>query len=215
MIFDDDGYYMASIWRNSWHLKDARCGWRRPRRSIAQWTQYTLEQSAIEARLAGAGVKMLTRHTLAGIPKDEAILYDNLGRCDRRIACAGVISVTARLPVDDLWQALEARGDVQEAGIALAQADRRLLRAGAHRSGGLSGASLRARTGQPHRSRRRAVQARAPRHHGPGRWLDQDDFGSNRSKVINLIDSRKLSVRPRMKPWTPHNPGQETGLRSR
>ena len=117
VIFDDDGYYMASVLAELMAAEGREVWLATPSTLIAQWTQHTLEQAAIEARLVEASVKMLTRHTLAGIPKDEAVLYDNLGRCDRRIACAGVISVTARLPVDDLWQALEARGDAQEAGI--------------------------------------------------------------------------------------------------
>ncbi len=117
VIFDDDGYYMASIMAELMASEGREVWLATPSSLVAQWTQYTLEQPAIEARLAGAGVKMLTRHTLAGIPKDEAVLYDNLGRCDRRIACAGVISVTARLPVDDLWQALKARGDIGKVGI--------------------------------------------------------------------------------------------------
>ena len=111
LIFDDDGYYMASV------LADLLVGEARtvilatPSASIAEWSGYTLEQGAIEDRLATNRVKMLTRHTLKRIGSDHAELYDDLNRRDRQIDCAGVVVVTARLPNDSLWNELQERDD--------------------------------------------------------------------------------------------------------
>ena len=60
---------------------------------------------------------MLVRHTLVGVGRAEAVFRDGLGRCERTIACAGVISVTARLPDEGLWLALNGNADCKEAGI--------------------------------------------------------------------------------------------------
>ena len=49
-----------------------------PAPNVAQWTEYTLEQAPIEARLASNGVTMLTRHTLTGIGQTHADLRDDL-----------------------------------------------------------------------------------------------------------------------------------------
>ncbi len=117
VIFDDDGYYMGNVLAELMAAEGREVWLASPEPLIAQWTQYTLEQPAIEARLAGAGVNMLTRHTLVSFGKGEAALHDGLARKERRIACAGVISVTARLPVDDLWQALADDPAVEKAGI--------------------------------------------------------------------------------------------------
>ncbi len=117
VIFDDDGYYMASVLAELMAAEGREVWLATPEALIAQWTQYTLEQTAIEARLAEAGINMLTRHTLAGTGKGEAVLHDGLARKERRVPCAGVVSVTARLPVDELWQALAADPAVEKAGI--------------------------------------------------------------------------------------------------
>ena len=117
VIFDDDGYYMASVMAELMASEGHEVWLATPSPLIAQWTQYTLEQPAIEARLAQAGAQMLTRYTLVSIGKGEAVLRDDLARTDRRIACASVIGVTARLPEDDLWRALDGRGELEQAGI--------------------------------------------------------------------------------------------------
>ena len=65
MIFDDDGYYMASVLAELMAAEGREVWLATPATLIAQWTEYTLEQDVIEARLAEAGVRMLVRHTLA------------------------------------------------------------------------------------------------------------------------------------------------------
>ena len=117
VIFDDDGYYMASVLAELMAAEGCEVWLATPATLVAQWTQYTLEQEAIEARLAGAGIRMLVRHTLLSVGNGEAVLHDSLGRSERRIACAGAISVTARLPEEELWRALKDHPDVAGAGI--------------------------------------------------------------------------------------------------
>jgi dimethylamine/trimethylamine dehydrogenase len=118
LIFDDDGYYMASV------LAELLCDEGRdvvlatPSPLVAQWTQYTLEQEPIEARMAERGITLLTRHTLTGVGGGEAELRDELNRRTVRLDCAGVVMVTARQPNDGLWRALDGMGEaVAAAGV--------------------------------------------------------------------------------------------------
>jgi dimethylamine/trimethylamine dehydrogenase len=118
LIFDDDGYYMASVLAELLRDEGREVVLATPSALIAQWTQYTLEQEPIEARLAERGVAMLTRHTLTGVGVGEAELRDELNRRAVRLNCAGVVMVTARLPNDGLWQALDDMGEaVAVAGV--------------------------------------------------------------------------------------------------
>ncbi len=117
VIFDDDGYYMASVLAERMAGEGRETWLATPATVVAPWSEYTLEQHVIEERLAALGVRMLVRHTLVGVGTEEAVFRDGLGRCERTIACAGVISVTARLPDDGLWQALHGSEACEKAGI--------------------------------------------------------------------------------------------------
>ena len=117
VVFDDDGYYMASVLAELMAEEGREVWLATPSSMIAQWTEYTLEQDAIEERLAERGIKMLTRHTLVGLADGEAVLRDDLGRSEHRIPCAGVIGVTARVPVDALWHDLNGHAGLEIAGI--------------------------------------------------------------------------------------------------
>ena len=116
VIFDDDGYYMASVLAELMAAEGRETWLVTPATLVAPWTQYTLEQHAIEERLTERGINMLVRHTLMSMNDGEAVFRDELRRCDRRIACAGMISVTARLPDDDLWHALNGSAELEKAG---------------------------------------------------------------------------------------------------
>jgi dimethylamine/trimethylamine dehydrogenase len=117
VIFDDDGYYMASVLAELMASEGRETWLVTPATVVAPWSQYTLEQEVIEERLATLGVHMLVRHTLLGVDAKEAVFHDGFGRCERQVACAGVISVTARLPNDDLWLALKACSENASGGI--------------------------------------------------------------------------------------------------
>ena len=118
LIFDDDGYYMASVLSDLLRDEGRDVIVATPSSQIAQWTEHTLEQERIEARMVDRGVRMLTRHTLRAVGSLTVTLSDDLNRRDETLDCAGVVMVTSRLPRDGVWQDLAARsGDVATAGI--------------------------------------------------------------------------------------------------
>ncbi|MEM7124521.1 MAG: FAD-dependent oxidoreductase [Pseudomonadota bacterium] len=119
LIFDDDGYYMASVLSDLLRDEGRDVIVATPSTQVAQWTEHSLEQEPIEARMAERGVTMLTRHTLEAISSSTVTLSDDLNRREVTLACAGVVLVTARLPRDGLWHDLAAMGDdAAAAGIA-------------------------------------------------------------------------------------------------
>ncbi|MBN36244.1 MAG: NADH:flavin oxidoreductase [Rhodospirillaceae bacterium] len=117
IVFDDDGYTMASVIAEQMVTEGRETCFVTPAPLVAPWTEHTLEQEVIEERLDRLGVTILVRHTLVAVDGGEAAFHDSLARRERRITCSGVISVTARLPNDALWHALNGNADLEKAGI--------------------------------------------------------------------------------------------------
>jgi dimethylamine/trimethylamine dehydrogenase len=115
LVFDDDNYYMANVLAELLRDEGREVVLATPTALVAEWTKYTLEQEPIESRLIERGIAVLTRHTLTGIGADEAELHDDLHRRMVRRECTGVVMVTARLPNDGLWQALESMSEAARA----------------------------------------------------------------------------------------------------
>jgi dimethylamine/trimethylamine dehydrogenase len=109
VVYDDDHYYMASViaelLRGAGH--EVTLATSAP--LVANWTQHNLEQGFIERRLVEQGVRILTRHRLKAVGAGEVELVHDLDR--RAIRVPGqVVPVTMRLPDDELYHALIARG---------------------------------------------------------------------------------------------------------
>ena len=118
LIFDDDGYYMATVLADLLVAEGFEVTLATPGTVVAQWTEHTLELGAIEERLAENNVKILPRHTLHAVGTGHAQLRDDLNRAEVNLECAGVVVVTARLPIDDLWCDLERQQEkLDENGI--------------------------------------------------------------------------------------------------
>ena len=82
----------------------------------------TLEQGRIQARLMTMGVRILALSALKARDSETltcACIYT--GR-ETTIACASLVPVTSRIPVDDLWSEMSARREEWlDCGITLIQ----------------------------------------------------------------------------------------------
>jgi dimethylamine/trimethylamine dehydrogenase len=107
VIYDDDHYYMGSVIAELMVAKGHLVTLATSNPRIASWTEYTLEQGHIENRLINAGVKILPRHQLSALEKNKVHLLDTLNR-ETVVLEGSVISVTARLPRDELYSELMA-----------------------------------------------------------------------------------------------------------
>jgi dimethylamine/trimethylamine dehydrogenase len=118
VIFDDERYYIGGLMAEL----AARAGLEimlvTPDSMVGSFSQNTLEQGRIQARLIELGVRILTAQTLADRDADRLTLACAYTGRRSTVACATLVTVTARLPEDGLWLALQARrGDWPAAGL--------------------------------------------------------------------------------------------------
>ena len=109
VIFDDERYYMGGLMAEL----SARAGLDTtlvtPDSLVGAFAQNTLEQERIQARLLDLGTRILTAQTLADRTPDHLTLACAYTGRTTQIPCATLVTATARLPEEGLWQDLERR----------------------------------------------------------------------------------------------------------
>jgi dimethylamine/trimethylamine dehydrogenase len=109
VIFDDDGYYMGGVLAERLRALGREVVLVTPADNPSPWTVNTLEYGPIQRRLRELEVHLLTNHSVAALEGGAAVVEDIWTGRRREIACASLVTVTARLPEDALFQALETR----------------------------------------------------------------------------------------------------------
>jgi dimethylamine/trimethylamine dehydrogenase len=118
LLFDDDGFYYGSVMAEALRATGRVVTFVTPADSPASWTANTLEFPHIQKRLRDLEVEIISNHNLVAFDGTTATLADVWSGRTREVACASILSVTARLPNDGLYQDLLAREDEWEtAGI--------------------------------------------------------------------------------------------------
>jgi dimethylamine/trimethylamine dehydrogenase len=114
-IYDDDHYYMGSVIAGLLAGEGYKVSLATPDLCVASWTEFTLEQKHIEKQMVKAGIEILARHQLVKIGEGWLELINTLtGQLARYDGT--VISVTARLPRDELFEALKGKIPVRRIG---------------------------------------------------------------------------------------------------
>jgi dimethylamine/trimethylamine dehydrogenase len=117
VIYDDDHYYLASVIAELLRAEGHAVTLATPALCVARWTEYTLEQEKIEQRLVALGVDILTRHQLTAVKDGAVELVETLKGAAVTLN-GGLVTITARLPRDELYHALAADPNaLAEAGI--------------------------------------------------------------------------------------------------
>ncbi len=118
VIFDDDHYYLGGVIAEKLRAAGHEVALVTPAGTVSAWTEATLEQHRIQARLLDLGVEVVTGQVVAAIHEGEVTLAcAYTGREARRPARA-LVMVSARLPNDVLYHALVAESAALErAGI--------------------------------------------------------------------------------------------------
>lgn len=125
IVYDDDGYYMASCIAELLALDEIPVTYVTGQGVVSEWSQLTAEQT----RLMELGVNIVTSHHVSGLKPGAAIIQCAFSGARREIECQGLVPVTSREPDDALWQALQGTdlqtlariGDAMAPGI-IAQA---------------------------------------------------------------------------------------------
>lgn len=118
LLFDDDGFYLASLLAEVLRAAGRAVHYVTPEDVVAGWTVNTLDYRHIQKRLRELGVELHTGLNVTAFEGQKARLACTYSDREQTLACASLVSVTARLPNDALYQALCAReDDWREAGI--------------------------------------------------------------------------------------------------
>ena len=106
VIYDDDHYVMGGLLAELLATKGCEVTLVTPAPIVSHWTQFTLEQPRIEARLIELGVTLLTRAVVSHIAEDEVSVTSLL---DGRRSTVGrdlVVLAADRRPNTELHEAL-------------------------------------------------------------------------------------------------------------
>jgi dimethylamine/trimethylamine dehydrogenase len=112
LIYDDDYYYMGGALAERCRQDNLQVCLVTPDSKVSSWTEYTLEQEKIQARLLSLDVELIVSHELSKVTERSAIVanvYDKNRQVE--IAFDTLILVTSRQPNDALYQELSGQSD--------------------------------------------------------------------------------------------------------
>ncbi|MBK6306357.1 MAG: FAD-dependent oxidoreductase [Gemmatimonadetes bacterium] len=106
LIYDNDGFYLGGVIAE--RLAHAGCTVTlvTPAPLVSYWTQYTLEQERVQARLRALGVRMHTQRTLLALDVGSARFADALRIEEVEDEHDAVVLLTDRMPSDALYTSL-------------------------------------------------------------------------------------------------------------
>jgi len=107
VIYDDDHYYMGGVLAELLATNGCNVSLVTSAPLVSYWSQYTLEQERIQAKLTKLGVKLYTRNVLSEIQKDSVILEDSISGYKTELPRDAVVLVTDRISNDALYYELK------------------------------------------------------------------------------------------------------------
>ena len=117
-IYDDDHYYMGGVLAELLVQKGCTVTLYTPAAYVSEWTNNTLEQATIHARLAEMGVDIQLNRGVVGIGADHVVTNCAFTGQTRADACDAVLLVSSKLENNTVFEELKAReADWADAGI--------------------------------------------------------------------------------------------------
>jgi len=107
VIYDDDHYYMGGVLAELLAINGCNVSLVTSAPMISYWSQFTLEQEKVQAKLMKLAVKLFTRHVLCEIKNDSVKLSDTISGNEVELPCDGVVLVTDKTPNDSLYYELK------------------------------------------------------------------------------------------------------------
>jgi dimethylamine/trimethylamine dehydrogenase len=118
VVLDDDHYYMGGVCAEKLALRGLDVVLVTPAHVASAWTVNTLELYPINRRLRERGVRIVPQRTVVAFSGSEVETACIFTGARSRIEARSVVSVTARLPVDDLLEELSDLPSVTAIGDA-------------------------------------------------------------------------------------------------
>jgi len=117
-VFDDDGFYYASITADLLHQQGCTVTYVTPEDSVAPWSVNTLDYRHIRKRMAKQGIDVRVSHTITRFDGATLTLENTWEGSRSELPCDAIVMVTSRLPDDALYQALlDREAEWSDAGI--------------------------------------------------------------------------------------------------
>jgi dimethylamine/trimethylamine dehydrogenase len=104
VIYDDDHYYMGGVLAELLAQNDCAVTLVTPAPTISMWTEYTLEQDRIHARLLRLGVTILPHNILASLSPEDVTVRHAISSAETSLPADAVVLVTERIPNDALYR---------------------------------------------------------------------------------------------------------------
>ena len=118
VVFDDDHYYLAGLLAEKLRREGNEVTIVTPADRVSSWSVNTLEQFEIQKRLLEMGVRVEMNQNLSAFDGAQVTLACMYTGREAYMPAANVVSVTSRLPNDELYESLmEDRDAVIAAGI--------------------------------------------------------------------------------------------------
>jgi dimethylamine/trimethylamine dehydrogenase len=117
VVFDDDHYYLGAVLAEKLRLEGHGVTLVTPAERVSAWTVNTLEQHAIQKRVLDLGIEVYTNRNLVEFDGTRAVLECTYTARHIIAPAAAILTLTARLPNDELAQSLHA-APTAAAGIA-------------------------------------------------------------------------------------------------
>lgn len=118
VVFDDDGFYTASVAAELLCRHGCEVTYLSVEDSIAPWSRHTLDYPHLRKRMAELGIAAIVSHNIVAYRGDTLSLEHVWDGRRRELPCDAVVTITARLPDDALYQdLLQREAEWANAGI--------------------------------------------------------------------------------------------------
>lgn len=114
VIYDDDHYYMGGVLAELLADNGYNVSLVTPAPMVSYWSQFTLEQEKIQAKLMTHGVQLFARHVLSEIQNRSVRLSDTISGNEVELPRDGVVLVTDRISNDALFYELKPSLEVSK-----------------------------------------------------------------------------------------------------
>jgi len=118
VVFDDDHYYMASVLTEALVAQGVEVCFITPKNLVSAWGVMTDEHYQTQQRLIQLGVQIITAHGLDEFDGSNARLSCVYTNRTRVVAADAIVLVTARIPVDGLYNEIAGKIESDTSGSA-------------------------------------------------------------------------------------------------
>ena len=106
VVFDDDHYYLGALLAENLRRAGCSVALVTPAGLVSAWTVNTLEQHAIQRRVLALGIEVSTNRNIVEFDGARCLLACTYTGRQTEVAARTVVTVTSRLPNDELLQSL-------------------------------------------------------------------------------------------------------------